>query len=199
MGKMLAEFPDLPWEMRMELAHQMWDEARHIEIVAKAVEEELGGELGYGPWTLVWWWMQNDPDPLRRITVTNSWAEANLMHTLAQWRKEAEKRGFTRIAELADYLQADERTHVRLATDWIQKLTEDEPEPARRAGRLGPQGDRPHPGLPRLALQADARPQRGALHLPQTRRPRRGRRAEPDHRRVTEVANHGRDERGTAN
>jgi hypothetical protein len=127
MGKMLAEFPDLPWEMRMELAHQMWDEARHIEIVAKAVEEELGGELGYGPWTLVWWWMQNDPDPLRRITVTNSWAEANLMHTLAQWRREAEKRGFTRIAELADYLQADERTHVRLATDWIQALTENEP------------------------------------------------------------------------
>jgi arylsulfatase A-like enzyme len=58
----------------------MWDEARHIEIVAKAVEEELGGDLGYGPWTLVWWWMQNDPDPLRRITVTNSWAEANLIH-----------------------------------------------------------------------------------------------------------------------
>src|SRR5215216_3847144 len=86
MGKMLAEFPDLPWEMRMELAHQMWDEARHIEIVAKAVEEELGGELGYGPWTLVWWWMQNDPDPLKRITVTNSWAEANLMNTLKQWR-----------------------------------------------------------------------------------------------------------------
>ena len=130
MGKMLAEFPDLPWEMRMELAHQMWDEARHIEIVAKAVEEELGGELGYGPWTLVWWWMQNEPDPLRRITVTNSWAEANLMHTLAQWRTEAEKRGYTRIAELADYLQADERTHVRLATDWIQTLTEDEPSSA---------------------------------------------------------------------
>jgi hypothetical protein len=127
MGKMLAEFPDLPWEMRMELAHQMWDEARHIEIVAKAVEEELGGELGYGPWTLVWWWMQNDPDPLKRITVTNSWAEANLMNTLRQWRTEAAKRGFTRIAELADYLQADERTHVRLATDWIQKLTEEDP------------------------------------------------------------------------
>ncbi|HLU36610.1 MAG TPA: hypothetical protein VKZ61_12640, partial [Thermomicrobiales bacterium] len=39
MGKMLAEFPDLPWEMRMDMAHQMWDEARHIEIVAKAVED----------------------------------------------------------------------------------------------------------------------------------------------------------------
>jgi hypothetical protein len=131
MGKMLAEFPDLPWEMRLELAHQMWDEARHIEIVAKAVEDELGGTLGYGPWSLLWWWMQNDPDPLRRLTVTNAWAEANLMHTLREWRTAAEKHDRARIAELCDYLQADERTHVKLGTDWIRELTKN--DPARRA------------------------------------------------------------------
>jgi hypothetical protein len=128
MGKMLAEFPDLPWEMRMELAHQMWDEARHIEVVAKVCEEELDATLGYGPWPLAWWWMQNESDPLRRISVTNSWAERNLMSTLREWREHAEERGFTRIAELCDYLQADELTHVRLATDWIRKFTDDKPE-----------------------------------------------------------------------
>ena len=127
MGKMLSEFPELPWEMRMELAHQMWDEARHIEIVAKTVEEECGGQLGYGPWTLVWWWMQNEEDPLKRITVTNSWAEANLMHTLRMWRTKAAERGYTRLAELSDYLQADELTHVKLATRWIRTLTENDP------------------------------------------------------------------------
>ena len=126
MGKMLAEFPELPWQMRMDLAHQMWDEARHIEIVAKAIEEELGGELGYGPWSLVWWWMQNEEDPLRRITVTNCWAERNLMQTLRVWREEAAKRGRTRIAELADYLQADELTHVKLATEWVRRLADEE-------------------------------------------------------------------------
>jgi hypothetical protein len=137
MGKMLAEFPDLPWEMRMDMAHQMWDEARHIEIVAKAVEDELGGELGYGPWSLLWWWMQNEEDPLRRLAVTNSWAEANLMHTLREWRTEAEKRGFTRIAELADYLQADERSHVQLGTDWISALTNDDLEERENLVRWG--------------------------------------------------------------
>jgi hypothetical protein len=126
MGKMLAEFPDLPWAMRLELAHQMWDEARHIEIVAKVVEEELGGELGYGPWSLEWWWMQNEPDPLRRLAVTNCWAERNLMRTLRVWRTEADQRGMHRIADLADYLQADERMHVRLATDWIRRLADSE-------------------------------------------------------------------------
>jgi uncharacterized ferritin-like protein (DUF455 family) len=111
--------------MRIELAHQMWDEARHIEIVAKACEEELGAKLGYGPWPLSWWWMQNEMDPMRRISVTNSWAEANLMNTLRQWRIQAEKRGYQRIAELCDYLQADELTHVKLATTWIRRLTDD--------------------------------------------------------------------------
>jgi hypothetical protein len=128
MGKMLAEFPDLPWAMRMELAHQMWDEARHIEVVAKACEELLGAELGYGPWSLDWWWMQNETDPLRRIAVTNSWAEANLMQTLREWRQVAEQRGYDRIAELADYLQADELTHVKLATHWIRELLDDDTE-----------------------------------------------------------------------
>src|SRR5919206_1432680 len=124
MGKMLAEFPQLPWAMRMELAHQMWDEARHIEVVAKALEDEFDAELGYGPWSLVWWWMQNEDDPLKRIAVTNSWAEANLMRTLRQWRREAQEQGMERIADLCDYLQADERMHVRLATDWIRRLAD---------------------------------------------------------------------------
>ena len=139
MGKMLAEFPELPWELRMELAHQMWDEARHIEIVAKVCEDELGAELGYGPWSTVWWWMQNEADALKRIAVTNSWAEANLMHTLRMWRQNAEKRGYTRLAELCDYLQADELTHVKLATDWIRKLTADEPEHRDELVRWGKQ------------------------------------------------------------
>jgi hypothetical protein len=124
MGKMIAEYPNLPWEMRMELANQMWDEARHIEIVAKACEEELGATLGYGPWPLVWWWMQNETDPLRRIAVTNGWAESNLMSTLRQWREKAEERGYPRIVELADYLQADEMNHVKLVNRWLRDLTE---------------------------------------------------------------------------
>ena len=84
----------------------------------------LGGELGYGPWPYVWWWMQNESDPLRRITVTNCWAEANLMNTLKQWRLQAIERGYTRIAELCDYLQADELMHVKIGTKWVRRLTD---------------------------------------------------------------------------
>jgi uncharacterized ferritin-like protein (DUF455 family) len=72
--------------------------------------------------------MQNESDPVRRIAVTNCWAEANLMNTLKQWKIHAAERGYTRIAELCDYLQADELMHVKLATRWVRKLTDDHPE-----------------------------------------------------------------------
>ena len=44
------------------------------------------------------------------------------MHTLREWRTHARERGYTRIAELADYLQADELTHVRLVNRWLPAL-----------------------------------------------------------------------------
>ena len=75
MGKMLAEFPDLPWEMRLELAHQMWDEARHIEIVAKCCEEELGAKLGYGPWPVAWWWIELERKAYSMLRSSNDFAE----------------------------------------------------------------------------------------------------------------------------
>ena len=81
--------------------------------------------------------MHDSHDPLRRIAVTNSWSEANLMHMLRMWRVNAEKRGYTRIAELCDYLQADELTHVKLATRWIRKLTEEDLEQREELVRWG--------------------------------------------------------------
>jgi rubrerythrin len=50
------------------------------------------------------------------------------MHTLREWRLNAEQRGFERIAELCDYLQADELNHVKLASRWIRALTEADPK-----------------------------------------------------------------------
>ena len=105
--------------------------------------------------------------PLRRLTVTNAWAEANLMQTLRKWRTEAEKRGFTRIAELSDYLQADERTHVKLGTDWIRELTERVARTAKNsppgAARSSPEWK---PSGPTAQAQKADRPDDVAVHLP---------------------------------
>src|SRR5215467_11940189 len=44
----LADFPDAPWELRLQLARQCWDESRHTQILYRRLCE-LGGYKGEFP------------------------------------------------------------------------------------------------------------------------------------------------------
>ena len=44
----LVDFPDAPWELRMELARQVWDESRHVTGLYRRLKE-LGGRKGEFP------------------------------------------------------------------------------------------------------------------------------------------------------
>src|SRR5688500_20344154 len=56
------------------------------------------------------------PISLRRISVTNSWAERNLMQTLREWKDHAEERGYSRIAEIG---RASCRERVEIAEEAV--------------------------------------------------------------------------------
>ena len=44
-GRSLWDFPDSPWEFKLNMARQCWDEARHVQIFEKLLEH-VGGEVG---------------------------------------------------------------------------------------------------------------------------------------------------------
>lgn len=44
----LADFPDAPWELRMELARQCWDESRHAGALLRRLKQ-MGGHKGEFP------------------------------------------------------------------------------------------------------------------------------------------------------
>ena len=44
----LADFPDAPWELRMQLARQCWDESRHSAILYRRLRA-MGGRKGEFP------------------------------------------------------------------------------------------------------------------------------------------------------
>src|SRR5438309_11878189 len=44
----LADFPDVPWELRLQMARQCWDETRHSAILYRRLRE-LGGRKGDFP------------------------------------------------------------------------------------------------------------------------------------------------------
>ena len=49
-GRTVYDFPDAPWEFTMDMARQVWDESRHVEIYLGLLEH-LGGYIGEFPET----------------------------------------------------------------------------------------------------------------------------------------------------
>jgi uncharacterized ferritin-like protein (DUF455 family) len=132
MGRLLADFPGIPWQMKLDMARQAWDEARHAEIVQRRLEE-LGGRVGMFK-TSCWGWEQdvNRPDPLERLALSNMTFESESCKHLRDWIRKAKEGGDDRSVQLLEFLLADEVNHVLYGVHWIDELTRDDPERRKR-------------------------------------------------------------------
>lgn len=132
MGRILADCPEIPWQMKMDMAHQAWDEARHAEIVQRRLEE-LGGHVGmYRTSCFGWEQDVNRPDPLERLALSNMTFESESCKHLRDWIAKAKKVGDTRSVQLLEFLLADEVNHVLYGTHWVDELTKNDPERRKR-------------------------------------------------------------------
>jgi hypothetical protein len=49
-GRSVYDFPDAPWEFTMDMARQVWDESRHVEIYLRLLEHRQRMVVsGYSP------------------------------------------------------------------------------------------------------------------------------------------------------
>jgi uncharacterized ferritin-like protein (DUF455 family) len=132
MGLILSDFPEIPWQMRLDMARQAWDEARHAEIVQRRLEE-LGGSVGMFPTSCFGWEQDvNRPDPLERLALSNMTFESESCKHLRDWIAKAKKTGDTRSLQLVEFLLADEVNHVLYGVHWIDELTKEDPERRKR-------------------------------------------------------------------
>lgn len=132
MGRILADFPEIPWQMKLDMARQAWDEARHAEIVQRRLEE-LGGHVGMFPTSCFGWEQDvNRPDPLERLALSNMTFESESCKHLRDWIAKAKRTGDTRSQQLVEFLLADEVNHVLYGIHWIDELTKDDPERRKR-------------------------------------------------------------------
>ncbi len=132
MGRILADFPEISWQMKMDMAHQAWDEARHAEIVQRRLEE-LGGHVGMFRTSCFGWEQDvNRPDPLERLALSNMTFESESCKHLRDWIAKAKKAGDTRSVQLLEFLLADEVNHVLYGTHWVDELTKNDPERRKR-------------------------------------------------------------------
>src|SRR5215469_16271015 len=69
-GRTVYDFPDAPWEFTMDMARQVWDESRHVEIYIRLVEH-LGGYIGEFPETTIMWRCACAEDAAARVAGVN--------------------------------------------------------------------------------------------------------------------------------
>lgn len=122
----LADYPDAPWELRMQLARQVWDESRHVTALYRRLRE-IGGFKGEFPVANFEWTVSCFLDSLvGRLTLQNRTFEAGAMDLMAKLPGKWREAGDGETADLLDAIAADEIQHVRFANQWIRKLTSED-------------------------------------------------------------------------
>jgi uncharacterized ferritin-like protein (DUF455 family) len=140
-GRTLWDFPDSPWEFKMNMARQCWDEARHVQIFEKLIDH-VGGEIGEFPESTFLFETSCHDDPVLRVTGVNRCLEGLACDAFRSLIDYGRTSGDEIIAQAVDFVLADELTHVRFGSEWVKKFTADDPERARRAKQFQNETDR---------------------------------------------------------
>jgi uncharacterized ferritin-like protein (DUF455 family) len=131
-GRSVYDFPDAPWEFTMDMARQVWDESRHLEIYLRLLEH-LDGYVGEFPETTILWRCACAEDAAARVAGVNRGLEGLACDVFNQLVHIAKKIGDPILERAVDFVLADEITHVRMGSKWLTRLTEGEPERRRKA------------------------------------------------------------------
>jgi len=118
----LVDFPDEEWELRMAIARQCADEARHA-IAFRRLLEARGGWLGRFPvLNFQFRIMTSIPSLIGRLAVANRSFEASGIDAIQDGIESSRRKDDVEFTTLFDAQLADEVQHVRFANFWVKKL-----------------------------------------------------------------------------
>jgi uncharacterized ferritin-like protein (DUF455 family) len=132
-GKVTDEAPDaVPFELKLDMARQCWDEARHVEISCK-LSEWMGTEIGEFSESPFLYEAACNPDPVLRLTGVNRALEGLAIDVFNTMREFGDSAGDPVLEFAEDWMLADEVTHVKMGSDWLRRLTATDKERQQRA------------------------------------------------------------------
>lgn len=118
---------DVPFELKLDMARQCWDEARHVEISIK-LTEHMGSEIGeFAEQTLLFEAACN-ADPILRLTGVNRALEGLAIDVFNTMRDFGSSTADPILYFCEDWMLADEVTHVKMGSDWLRRITANDPE-----------------------------------------------------------------------
>jgi uncharacterized ferritin-like protein (DUF455 family) len=124
---------EAPFQLKLDMARQCWDEARHCEISVK-LSDWMGTEIGEFSESTFLYEAACNPDPVLRLTGVNRALEGLAIDVFNTMKEFGTVAGDPVLEFCEDWMLADEVTHVKMGSDWLRRLTETDPE--RRANAL---------------------------------------------------------------
>ena len=123
---------DAPFALKLDMARQCWDEARHVEISCK-LSDHMGSTIGeFAEQTLLYEAACN-PDPVLRLTGVNRALEGLAIDVFKTMRDFGQTLTDPILDFAEDWMLADEVTHVKMGSDWLRRLTANDPERQQQA------------------------------------------------------------------
>jgi uncharacterized ferritin-like protein (DUF455 family) len=118
---------EAPFELKLDMARQCWDESRHVEISVK-LTEHMGTEIGEFAEQTMLYEAACNPDPVLRLTGVNRALEGLAIDVFNTMRDFGVATGDPILEFCEDWMLADEVTHVKMGSDWLRRLTAKDPE-----------------------------------------------------------------------
>jgi uncharacterized ferritin-like protein (DUF455 family) len=117
----------VPFDLKLDMARQCWDEARHVEISVK-LSEHIGTEIGeFAEQTLLFEAACNS-DAILRLAGVNRALEGLAIDVFNTMRDFGDASADPVLFFCEDWMLADEVTHVKMGSDWLRRITADDPE-----------------------------------------------------------------------
>lgn len=123
---------EAPFALKLDMARQCWDEARHVEISIK-LGEWMGTEIGEFTEATFLYEAACAPDPVLRLCGVNRALEGLAIDVFNTMKEFGDVSGDPVLEFCEDWMLADEVTHVKMGSDWLRRLTADDPERRERA------------------------------------------------------------------
>ena len=122
MARNSHEHPEMPWDFHVDMARQCWDEIRHAEVHDRLMVDELGCRWGDYPIGFEYFKSIYAYDLIGRLALFNGTSEQRAMWRHSHRRKVLVELGQQKIAQVFDYLLADEVPHVHNGVRWGSHL-----------------------------------------------------------------------------
>lgn len=123
---------EVPFELKLDMARQCWDESRHCEISIK-LSEWMGTELGEFSESTFLFEAACNPDPVLRLAGVNRGLEGLAIDVFNTMREFGKLAGDPVLEFCEDWMLADEVTHVKMGSDWLRRMTVNDPARRERA------------------------------------------------------------------